>query len=247
LRTGTTRAIRGRTFAALLSVGAHAGVALAFTATVTPTSRKPLRPTEALVEITALALDAPRTLARSGPGTVGPASAARPSAPPAAIKPAQFHRSSSAPLERASEAPEGPTPVDSAPASAPRFVLGFAAPAAAVGGGAAAVGPAEPSPSPVPSEPLAEASVDSPARLLSGNQASYTPEAEAAGIEANVPLEIVVDFSGAVAGARVLTHVGYGLDEAALRGVRGYRFSPARRRGQPVAVRMRWLMRFQLR
>jgi len=50
-----------------------------------------------------------------------------------------------------------------------------------------------------------------------------------------------------VVGARVLTRVGYGLDEAALRGVRAYHFSPARRAGKALAVRMRWLMRFQLR
>jgi len=37
------------------------------------------------------------------------------------------------------------------------------------------------------------------------------------------------------------------IDEAALRGVRAYRFSPARRAGKALAVRMRWLMRFQLR
>jgi len=89
--------------------------------------------------------------------------------------------------------------------------------------------------------------VDTPARLLVGSSASYTREAEAAGIEADVPLEIVVDSAGSVIGARALSHVGYGLDDAALRSVRGYRFSPARRESKPVTVRMRWLMRFQLR
>lgn len=113
------------------------------------------------------------------------------------------------------------------------------APAAA--GGVAGVGPVA-SGAPVP-----EASVDVPASLLAGSAASYTREAEAAGIEANVPLEIVVDQLGAVSEARVLSHVGYGLDEAALRAIRGYRFAPARRAGQALAVRMRWLMRFQLR
>lgn len=95
--------------------------------------------------------------------------------------------------------------------------------------------------------PVAEASVDLPAKLIAGGTPSYTHEAEAAGIEADVPLEIVVDSAGSVISARALSHVGYGLDEAALRSVRAYRFSPARRGGQALAVRMRWLMRFQLR
>ena len=47
--------------------------------------------------------------------------------------------------------------------------------------------------------------------------------------------------------ARALTHVGYGLDEAALRAIRAYRFSPARRAGRPVPVRMRWSVQFRLR
>jgi TonB family protein len=98
-----------------------------------------------------------------------------------------------------------------------------------------------------PAQPLAEALVQVPAKLLAGGPPSYTQEAEAAGIEADVPLEIVVDATGVVIGARALARVGYGLDEAALRSVRGYRFSPAQRAGKPQAVRMHWLMRFQLR
>ena len=53
--------------------------------------------------------------------------------------------------------------------------------------------------------------------------------------------------TAAVQAARLLAHIGYGLDEAALAAVRGYRFAAATRAGSAVAVRMRWLMRFQLR
>lgn len=98
-----------------------------------------------------------------------------------------------------------------------------------------------------PAQPVAEASVDVPAQLIAGDSPSYTHEAEAAGIEAVVPMEIVVDAAGAVIGARALSRVGYGLDEAALRSVRGYRFSPAQRGGKAMPVRKRWMMRFQLR
>jgi TonB family protein len=96
-------------------------------------------------------------------------------------------------------------------------------------------------------QPFSSASVDTPARLRSGDLPAYTAAALAAGIEANVPLEIVVSDSGGVTSVRGLDHVGYGLDEAALQSVLGYRFTPASRGGRTVAVRMRWLMRFQLR
>ncbi len=95
--------------------------------------------------------------------------------------------------------------------------------------------------------PVSSASVDIPAKLRAGNVPAYTAAALAAGIEVSVPLEIVVSEGGVVTSVRELEHVGYGLDEAARQSVLGYRFAPALRGGKPVAVRMHWLMRFQLR
>ena len=89
--------------------------------------------------------------------------------------------------------------------------------------------------------------MDTPATLRSGAPPTYTAAAEAAGIEVELPLELVIDRTGSVQTAQTLVHVGYGLDEAAVAAVRRYRFSPARRASKPVAVRMRWLLRFQLR
>lgn len=97
------------------------------------------------------------------------------------------------------------------------------------------------------SGPLAESAVDSPARLRVGTAPAYTAAALSAGIEADVPLEIVVSEAGAVTSARSAAPVGYGLDAAAIQSVLAYRFAPALRAGKAVAVRMRWLMRFQLR
>jgi len=45
----------------------------------------------------------------------------------------------------------------------------------------------------------------------------------------------------------VLRPAGYGLDEEAVRAMRAYRFSPARRDGLPVRVRMPWTVQFRLR
>jgi protein TonB len=126
----------------------------------------------------------------------------------------------------------------------PRFVmtvLPTAAPTSAAtsatgAGGARGAAPA----------PISESAVETPARLEAGSAPAYTFAALSAGIEADVPLEIVVSESGGVVSARSLAHVGYGLDEAALESVRAYRFTPALRDRRAVAVRMHWLMRFQL-
>ena len=86
-----------------------------------------------------------------------------------------------------------------------------------------------------------------PAHLLAAAPLAYPPAARSAEIELDFRLEIVVDARGDVISARALSHAGYGLDEAALQGIRGYRFSPAVRAGRPVAVRMPWIVQFRLR
>jgi protein TonB len=133
-----------------------------------------------------------------------------------------------------------------APSTAPaRFVLTVAPGRSGPGHVSADARPTEGSSA--SAAPVAEDGVDTAATLLLGHPPAYTPEAEAAGVEADVPVEIVVDDRGNVVTARALGRVGYGLDEAALRSLRDYRFHPARRHGRPVAVRMRWLVRFELR
>lgn len=93
---------------------------------------------------------------------------------------------------------------------------------------------------------LGEGEVSVPARLLVACPVDYPPAARNAGVEADVPVEVVVDTEGHVVSGAALTRSGYGLDEAALRAMRGYRFSPARRDGRPVRVRMRWTVQFRL-
>ena len=95
--------------------------------------------------------------------------------------------------------------------------------------------------------PIPEAGVSVAARLISGSPSFYPNQAREAEIEADVPLEIIVDQQGRVTTAHAMQHVGYGLDDAALRSVRAYRFSPALRGGHPVRVKMRWVVQFRLR
>lgn len=92
-----------------------------------------------------------------------------------------------------------------------------------------------------------ETGVDAPAKIMFEPEPPYPAAAETAGIEAQVPVEIVVDATGAVRSSRALQHAGYGLDEAAVAGVRAYRFTAAKRGGHAVAVRMKWSVVFKLR
>jgi protein TonB len=143
--------------------------------------------------------------------------------------------------------PAPPPAVIEGPSTAPaRFVLTVGRQTSAPGGVVSANGRESETPS-GSAAPAREESVDAAATLLSASAPAYTREAQSAGVEADVPLEIVVDDRGNVVAARALQHVGYGLDEVALQSIRGYRFKAARRGGRPVAVRMRWLVRFELR
>jgi len=95
-------------------------------------------------------------------------------------------------------------------------------------------------------EVASEDGVDARPVLLSGNAPPYPPAAASAGVEVNVPVTIVIGVNGDVLDARAQRHVGYGLDEAALRAVRSYRFSRGLRGGRPVRVRMTWTVMFRL-
>lgn len=96
--------------------------------------------------------------------------------------------------------------------------------------------------------PLAEAAVSTPARLVATAPALYPAAARSAEIEADVPVEIVVDRDGRVESAAATGRAsGFGLDDAAARTVRAYRFAPATKDGRAVRVRMRWVVQFRLR
>jgi len=94
---------------------------------------------------------------------------------------------------------------------------------------------------------LPERDVTERARLVSSGPLLYPMAARRAELEADIALELVVGLDGRVVSARVLRPAGYGLDEEAVRAVSAYRFSPARRDGRPVRVRMPWTVQFRLR
>jgi TonB family protein len=144
-----------------------------------------------------------------------------------------------------------PAPIAAVTPSAalPRFSLVVSSMDAGGGGTVGRAGVAQSSakapPAPA-SEAPEEPRVSVPASLLSSGRPEYPPDARAAAVEADVPLEIVVDEGGHVVESTLLRRAGHGFDESALRAIRTYRFAPARRDGLPVRVRMRWSVAFRL-
>ena len=86
-----------------------------------------------------------------------------------------------------------------------------------------------------------------PPRLLREVKAEYTEEARRRGITGDVLLEIVVRRDGSVGDVTLLQGRGAGLDQRAIAAVRQWRFSPARRRGEPVDVLVEVAVEFTLR
>jgi periplasmic protein TonB len=83
-------------------------------------------------------------------------------------------------------------------------------------------------------------------------RATYTPEPEfskearQAKYQGMVVLSIVVDKLGTVSRITLESPLGMGLDENAMEELKVWRFGPATRDGQPVAVEMRIEVSFRL-
>ncbi|MFT3769901.1 MAG: TonB-dependent receptor [Minicystis sp.] len=76
---------------------------------------------------------------------------------------------------------------------------------------------------------------------------AYPPEAEKAGLEAQVTLTLDIDKQGKVTKAVVAEPAGHGFDEAALEAARKLEFEPARKAdGTPFAARIRYRYSFTL-
>jgi|HubBroStandDraft_5_1064220.scaffolds.fasta_scaffold109889_1 TonB family protein len=114
--------------------------------------------------------------------------------------------------------------------------------------GAGAAGPRSTPPGGIDDfTPLPEQAVDIPARLLRSEIPTYPADALAERVEADVRLELVVSREGTVESVRPLHSSGHGLDEAAARAARRFRFTPAVKYGRPVRARVSWTVQFRLR
>jgi TonB family protein len=77
-----------------------------------------------------------------------------------------------------------------------------------------------------------------PPRLSEVANPDYTAEARKKRIEGSVTVAIVVDKKGDVANAKVVKGLGYGLDENAIIAVKEWKYKPAEKDGEPIAVKM---------
>jgi protein TonB len=84
------------------------------------------------------------------------------------------------------------------------------------------------------------------ARPISRVAASYTTAGRNAHVEGRVRIELMVNEQGEVVSAKVLSGLGYGLDEAALAAAQRFHFAPATRCGRPVMAPFVLGMRFRL-
>ncbi|RMH20976.1 MAG: energy transducer TonB [Acidobacteria bacterium] len=86
----------------------------------------------------------------------------------------------------------------------------------------------------------------SPPVKIHSPQPLYTEEARAARVQGMVILQAIIDAQGSVADVKLLKGLPHGLAESALDTVRRWKFKPATRDGQPVAVYFNLTVRFSL-
>ena len=83
-------------------------------------------------------------------------------------------------------------------------------------------------------------------KLLSEVRIPYPPEAKQKAVQGAVVMELLIDSDGRVRNAELIEGPGFGLNEAALAAVKGFRFSAAKVQEQAVAVKIRYAYRFLL-
>ncbi|MGB9436160.1 MAG: energy transducer TonB [Candidatus Acidiferrum sp.] len=76
--------------------------------------------------------------------------------------------------------------------------------------------------------------VDTQPEILDKPQPEYTAEGRSMKIEGDVRLDVVFLANGTVQMNRVVSGLGHGLDEAAIRAAQQIKFKPAKRQGEPV-------------
>jgi protein TonB len=85
-----------------------------------------------------------------------------------------------------------------------------------------------------------------PIRQLNSRKV-YPPLANKQGIEGTVFLELYIDQNGNIRNIQILKDPGYGFGEAAVKALKGIKCIPAKTNGVPVAVRIRYPVRFKLK
>lgn len=94
---------------------------------------------------------------------------------------------------------------------------------------------------------MSEGAVDTKPNVISRGALEYPPDAAKKMIKGYVVVNMLIGKDGAVEMAKVIASSPAGVfDDAALRGVRSWRFSPAKYKGNPVKVWAKQKVRFDL-
>jgi TonB family protein len=91
-----------------------------------------------------------------------------------------------------------------------------------------------------------EGPADTPVSILDKPRPQYTAEGRSLKLEGDVVLDVVFLTSGRVEVNRVVSGLGHGLDESAIRAAQQIKFKPALREGQPVDYSARVRIQFRL-
>ena len=83
-------------------------------------------------------------------------------------------------------------------------------------------------------------------KLLQSSEPDFTPSARALKYQAKVLVDFIVGTDGIPSKLAVKHAAGLGLDEVAIVAVERYRFSPAMKNGEPVAVELNVEVNFQI-
>ena len=92
----------------------------------------------------------------------------------------------------------------------------------------------------------AEGPIDTPVALLDKPKPQYTAEGRSLKLEGDVVLDVVFLSNGTMKVNRVISGLGHGLDEAAVRAAEQIKFKPAKREGQPVDFPARVRIEFRM-
>ena len=92
----------------------------------------------------------------------------------------------------------------------------------------------------------AEGPIDTPVDILDKPKPEYTAEGRSLKLEGDVVIDMVFLSNGTVKVNRVISGLGHGLDEAAVRAAQQIKFKPAKREGQPVDFPARVRIEFRL-
>lgn len=168
-------------------------------------------------------------------------------APPPPPTPSPVSAFDSAPAQSAASAP---APSVAPPAPAPAQIAGLAPSLGPGGMPLGSAGGSLPSMGTLPSSGLAEVPQETQttqARPRSRPKPRYPRIAQRQGIEGFVTLRLRIDATGRVQDAVVVkSDPGGVFDDAALATARRYRFTPARRGGEPIETTLEQTIRFEL-